>query len=246
MKPLLLASAISALAAFEVIAITAGFAGSLPFNLVAPGIIVALGLWTILAARAAEGDRVALLATLKGLEGSLERHKDHALDIDKLRAEHDRLKAEGGRLKGELLAAHAEARTTGKEAAAAGVVAFLGRLQEKGRLVDFLMDDITRYPDAAVGAAARVVHQGSAAVVKELLDIAPLHEGAEGETMTLSEDYNADRYRLIGHVGGHAPFRGRVVHRGWLTLGIRLPERSNAATPAAGYAVIAPAEVEIS
>ena len=37
----------------------------------------------------------------------------------------------------------------------AEVVNFLGILQEKGRLVDFLMDDVKGYSDAEVGAAAR-------------------------------------------------------------------------------------------
>jgi hypothetical protein len=44
------------------------------------------------------------------------------------------------------------------------IVSFLGLLQERGRLVDFLMEDITSYDDAQVGAAARVVHQGCKAV----------------------------------------------------------------------------------
>ena len=37
---------------------------------------------------------------------------------------------------------------------AAEIVHFLAMLQEKGRLVDFLMDDINAYGDAQVGAAA--------------------------------------------------------------------------------------------
>src|SRR5206468_89714 len=44
--------------------------------------------------------------------------------------------------------------------AEAEVVALFALLQEKGRFVDFLMDDVTAYDDAQVGAAARVVHQG--------------------------------------------------------------------------------------
>ena len=44
--------------------------------------------------------------------------------------------------------------------AEAEVVAFVGLLQEKGRFVDFLMDDVALYNDAQVGAAASVVHYG--------------------------------------------------------------------------------------
>jgi hypothetical protein len=40
--------------------------------------------------------------------------------------------------------------------AEAEVVAFVGLLQDKGRFVDFLMDDVALYNDAQVGAAARV------------------------------------------------------------------------------------------
>ena len=45
--------------------------------------------------------------------------------------------------------------------AEAEIVSFLALLQERGRLVDFLMEDITSYDDAQVGAGARVVHQGA-------------------------------------------------------------------------------------
>src|SRR5258705_92566 len=51
--------------------------------------------------------------------------------------------------------------------AEAEVVAFIGLLQEKGRLVDFLMDDVTLYDDSRVGAAARVVHYGCREVLRE-------------------------------------------------------------------------------
>ena len=49
----------------------------------------------------------------------------------------------------------------------AEVVNFLAILQEQGRLVDFLMDDIKGYSDAQVGAAARVLHEGCRAVLLE-------------------------------------------------------------------------------
>ena len=51
--------------------------------------------------------------------------------------------------------------------AEAEIVSFLATLQEQGRLIDFLMDDITTYDDGQVGAAARVVHQGCKAALQE-------------------------------------------------------------------------------
>src|SRR5690242_15152763 len=44
--------------------------------------------------------------------------------------------------------------------AEAEIVSLVAILQDRGRLVDFLMEDITSYDDAQVGAAARVVHEG--------------------------------------------------------------------------------------
>ena len=41
-----------------------------------------------------------------------------------------------------------------------GAIALLTLFQREGRLVDFLEQDVTTFPDAEVGAAARVVHEG--------------------------------------------------------------------------------------
>ena len=60
----------------------------------------------------------------------------------------------------------------------AEIVHFLAMLQEKGRLVDFLMDDINAYNDAQVGAAARVVHAGCKGVLQEHFNIHPLRTEA--------------------------------------------------------------------
>src|SRR5215469_14667592 len=56
----------------------------------------------------------------------------------------------------------------------AEIVSFLAMLQEKGRLVDFLMDNINPYNDAQVGTAARVVHAGGKRVLQEHFSIHPL------------------------------------------------------------------------
>ena len=122
----------------------------------------------------------------------------------------------------------------------------LSLLQQKGRFLDFVMDDVTKYPDAQIGAAARVVHQGCANVVREYFDVKPVEGGAEGGTVTLDKNYDHERYRLVGRVTGEAPYRGRILHRGWLTTSVRLPERIKSAEHGAGQDVIAPAEVEVS
>lgn len=55
----------------------------------------------------------------------------------------------------------------------AAVIQFLSRLQEKGRLIDFVMDDMTPYGDEQVGAAARIVHQGCQEVLGDFFSISP-------------------------------------------------------------------------
>ncbi|TVR81279.1 MAG: DUF2760 domain-containing protein [Rhodospirillales bacterium] len=126
----------------------------------------------------------------------------------------------------------------------ADVVAFLALMQEKGRLVDFLMDDVAPYTDVQVGAAARVVHEGCKSVLKQHFTIGPVRPEAEGETVTVEADHPADEYRLVGTIKGAAPFTGRLVHRGWKADAVKLPRvlrPSDDRLP-----TIAPAEVEIT
>ncbi len=127
----------------------------------------------------------------------------------------------------------------------AGVVQFLARLQEKGRLVDFTMDDIAPYSNEQIGAAARVVHQGCREVLQEAFDLRPVHGGEERDTVTLSGEYDAGVYRLVGKVPAHPPYRGVVLHRGWKTTRVALPRVAEAALKGSAREIVAPAEVEI-
>jgi hypothetical protein len=127
----------------------------------------------------------------------------------------------------------------------AGVVQFLGRLQEKGRLVDFLMDDITPYSNEQIGVVARVVHQGCREVVRAAFDIQPLHQGQEREAIQLASDFDAGSYRLVGKVPEHPPYQGVVLHRGWLATRVSLPRLSETARTSGSRKIVAPAEVEV-
>ena len=127
--------------------------------------------------------------------------------------------------------------------AEAEIVSFLGTLQERGRLVDFLMEDVTTYDDAQVGAAARVVHEGCRAALQEHFNIRPVREENEGSAVTIPGGYAADEYRLIGNIRGAGPFSGTLVHRGWRTEWVKLP-RMLRANPDQ-LPTIAPAEVEL-
>lgn len=130
-----------------------------------------------------------------------------------------------------------------KNQAEAEIVSFLATLQEKGRLVDFLMDDMTPYSDAQVGAAARVVHQGCKAVLEEHFRIHPIREEDEGKAITVPTGYAADEYRLVGKISGESPFKGTLIHRGWWTETVKLPRVLR--TGGDRLPAIAPAEVEL-
>ena len=112
---------------------------------------------------------------------------------------------------------------SGPNQADAEIVSFLALLQARGRLVDFLMDDINAYGDAQVGAAARVVHAGCKAALLEHFRISPVRTESEGATVQVAAGYSPDEYRLLGKISGPAPFSGVLVHHGWKTDTVNLP-----------------------
>jgi Domain of unknown function (DUF2760) len=127
--------------------------------------------------------------------------------------------------------------------AEAEVVAFFALLQEKGRLVDFLMEELASYDDAQVGAAARVVHQGCRQVLQEHFKIAAVSGAEEGSQVTVPAGYFADEYRFVGKLSGEPPFAGKLIHKGWKTESVKLPRIVQ--TDDKRLPVIAPAEVEV-
>jgi len=120
----------------------------------------------------------------------------------------------------------------------------LSLLQEKGRFLDYVMEDITAFSDAQVAAASRVVHQGCSAVIKECLALSPTHEGAEGDRITIDKSTDPNRYRLLGKIQQEPPYKGVVVHRGWKTSKLGLPRFTRPVDPT-GPNVITPMEVEV-
>lgn len=129
--------------------------------------------------------------------------------------------------------------------AEAEIVALLGLLQDKGRLVDFVHEDLTGASDAQVGAAARVVHAGCRSVLREFFDIVPIRTESEGSRLVLNAGYDAAAHRLLGTVAPQPPYSGRLVHPGWQATAVRLPRVSGLPAGRA-WPVIAPAEVEIA
>jgi hypothetical protein len=125
--------------------------------------------------------------------------------------------------------------------AQAEVVTLLGVFQEKGRFVDFLMEDITPYSDAEVGGVARAVHQGCKAALTEHFKIEPIRPEGEGASITVPAGYSADEFRLVGNLSGEAPFTGKIVHKGWKTTSVKLPR----VLKSDHLPAIAPAQVEV-
>jgi hypothetical protein len=117
----------------------------------------------------------------------------------------------------------------------------LALFQREGRFVDFLEQDIATFPDADVGAAARVVHEGCRKALRAHATIAPVRSEEEGARVTLAAGFSPAEVKLSGNVAGSGPYSGILRHRGWRALDVRL------AAPVEGYdaRVLAPAEVEL-
>jgi len=128
-----------------------------------------------------------------------------------------------------------------REAGPDAALQLLSLMQQEARLVDFLNEDLTGYPDADIGATARVVHEGGSKVLKEYFDLAPLRSEDEESKVTLPEGFNAAEVRLTGNVVGEAPFTGVLVHKGWKVARSNLPKLA----PHHDTSIIAPAEVEL-
>ena len=123
------------------------------------------------------------------------------------------------------------------------VLTLLSSLQKQGRFIDFVMGDISQFPDSQIGAAARVVHRGCQTAMSEYLDLEPIHGDQEGSTVPLKEDEQGELYRFIGDLDSEPPKQGRLVHKGWKTKKLQLPRRTNPVN--ANQMIISPAEVEI-
>ncbi len=114
-------------------------------------------------------------------------------------------------------------------------------LQQEARFIDFAQEDLLDYSDADIGAAARVVHEGSKKVLKDYFMLAVMRDEQEESRITLPEGFDATTVRLTGNVIGQAPFTGTLVHRGWKVTEVKLPKLAEGHDAH----IIAPAEVEL-
>lgn len=119
-------------------------------------------------------------------------------------------------------------------------LSLLGLLQREGRFVDFLQQDVSGFPDADVGAAARVVHEGCRRALRTHASVVSVRSESEGTPVTVREG-ELSELKLTGNVTGTAPYRGVLRHRGWRIESLKLP------TPVGSQdlSIVAPAEVEL-
>jgi hypothetical protein len=120
-------------------------------------------------------------------------------------------------------------------------VQMLALLQRDGRLVDFLMEDLTAYPDAQVGAAARDVHTGCRDSLTRYITLAPVLDEEEGRPVTVERGVDPARLKIVGNAPSAPPLRGVLRHRGWEATRIELPPLLST-----GRTIVAPAEVEVA
>ncbi len=128
-----------------------------------------------------------------------------------------------------------------RKAAETGAIRLLSILQDKGRLIDFLEEDIKGYPDAQIGAAVRQIHEQCGEALREYITLAPVVSEPEGDPVTVPADFDASAFRLTGRVTGDPPYHGVLQHCGWKVTQIDLPAQPKGQTPT----IIAPAEVAL-
>src|SRR5262249_2974842 len=102
----------------------------------------------------------------------------------------------------------------------------LAALQEEGRLVDFLEEELGPYSDEQIGAAVRGIRGGCRKALRERVRVEPVLRGAEGESVTVDAGFDPTAIRLTGNVTGAPPFRGVLRHAGWRAVTVSLPERA--------------------
>jgi hypothetical protein len=121
-------------------------------------------------------------------------------------------------------------------------VQMLALLQRDGRLVDFLEEDVSSYPDGQLGAAVRSIHTSCRQVLERYIKLEPVLSSEEDHPVTLPPGFDPAAIKIVGNVGGERPIRGLLRHRGWRVAEVTLPSLPQGS----GRAIVAPAEVEVA
>jgi hypothetical protein len=121
-------------------------------------------------------------------------------------------------------------------------VQMLALLQRDGRLIDFLAENVSAYPDEQLGVAVRTIHETCRQALDQYVKLEPILNSEEDQPVTVPAGFDPAAIKLIGNVAGAPPVRGVLRHKGWRVKEVNLPPLSQAA----GRMVVAPAEVELS
>lgn len=100
----------------------------------------------------------------------------------------------------------------------------LAAFQKEGRFIDFLQEDLSSFPDAQVGSVSRSVQEGCRKVLQQYLTLQPVLKDNEGDSVTVTEGFDAREISLVGKVEGDPPFTGTLRHHGWTLEKDELPE----------------------
>jgi hypothetical protein len=120
-------------------------------------------------------------------------------------------------------------------------VQMLALLQRDGRLIDFLAENISAYPDAQLGAAVRTIHESCRKTLDRYVTLEPILDSEEDQPVTVQAGFDPAAVKLIGNVAGQLPVRGLLRHKGWRVKELKMPPLPQQA----GRSVIAAAEVEL-
>ena len=90
-------------------------------------------------------------------------------------------------------------------------VQILALLQRDSRLIDFLTEDVSPYPDAQLGAAVRTIHESCRQVLDHYLKLEPIINSVEDQPVTVEAGFDPAAIRLVGKVTGTPPVRGLLA-----------------------------------
>ncbi|MBQ2849723.1 MAG: DUF2760 domain-containing protein [Thermoguttaceae bacterium] len=123
------------------------------------------------------------------------------------------------RVESERSEASAASGRGGSDATSA--LTLLAALQREARFVDFIKESLDGADEAAIGAAARGVHDRCATVLERFFAIRPLVDAEEGAPVELDAETakNSARVRVLGRTAtpdSNGKVAGRLVHAGWI------------------------------
>ena len=123
----------------------------------------------------------------------------------------------------------------------AEIAQLLTLMQQHGRLLDFVSEDITHFSDQQVGAVARVLHGGLKKVLGDCIRYAPILTANEQDNVQVAVGFDHQRIRLQGQIHHSGPYQGQLIHGGWQLSAVSLPKRG------ADYqaSILQAAEVEV-